>query len=358
MAETTIEWTATPGSDGTMHQGFTLNPWIGCERVDAMCDLCYADVGSRRLAAQHHLKLWDEGSSRYQTKDPWGKLVTWNRRAEKLGVRLKVFCASYSDWAEDRPELVAPRQRLFDTIVDTPWLDLLLLTKRPQNINRLVEATKHVDVLTQNVWLGTSVGTKPSLERAVQLVRSHESVHKFLSMEPLLDPTFDLDPLVCQHCWGLEWQVGDDDATPFCPECETEMVSGAILDPLNGGIDWLIIGGESGGSKEKFARPLHLAAARQVMAQAKEAGVPVFFKQMGRRIIGDSEGFEVNHWLIGDGVDPLDWKLEWVPPWMGPNAGKKPENAIGFTLFDGHGGDPADWAPEFRVREYPDAVVP
>jgi protein gp37 len=156
MGETTIQWTATRGPDGTMHPGFTLNPWIGCERVSPECDFCYADRGSRRLAAQHGLKLWDDGSSRYLTKDPMSKALAWNRKAQKLGVRLKVFCASYSDVFEDRPELVEPRAALLQTIEHTPCLDWLLLTKRPENMRRMT-FSRWAGVWPGNVWAGVVV---------------------------------------------------------------------------------------------------------------------------------------------------------------------------------------------------------
>jgi len=355
--DSSIQWVGTPMPDGRIYPGATFNAWIGCEEVSPECDLCYARTGSKRLAAQHHLTLWpgEPGgpSDRFFTGESyWKQPAKWNREAERDGVRKKVFCASFADVFEDRPDLVERRARLFRVIADTPHLDWLLLTKRPQNIRRLAAETQRDDVLHQNVWLGTTVGLQSSMSRAVELVRAPDAVQKFLSIEPLLDREMNLDPPVCPDCGGLEVVEGTDEATPFCPECETEMCYGGILDPLNGGVTWGILGGESGGNKTKLARPLHLAAARSVMAQLKDAGVATFFKQMGRRIIGDPAGFEVNHWLLGEGAE---WSVEWVPPIIGDH--KPPANLVGFTLFDGHGGDPAAWAPEFRVRQYPEAVV-
>jgi protein gp37 len=343
MSETSIQWTATRGPDGRMHPGFTFNGWIGCSRVSAECDNCYADAGSKRLAAQHHLTLWDEGSSRYFTgADYWKKPAAWNRKAEKLGVRLKVFCASFSDVFEDRPDLVASRARLGGIIADTPWLDWLLLTKRPQNIMRLAEESHIVDSLTRNVWLGTTVGLQSSVQRAVDLVRGPGAVQKFLSMEPLLGDV-NLDPAVCPDCWGLDGTVGDDGATLFCPECGTEMGGNAILDPLNGGVSWLIVGGESGPK----ARPLRLPHMREAMRQARAQGVAVFVKQMGRWIEGEHRGFRVDSWLLADGRIRVPGVREEVPP-----AG-----AVAFSLFDKHGGSMHEWPKEYRVREYPEVAA-
>lgn len=108
------------------------------------------------------------------------------------------------------------------------------------------------------------------------------------------------------------------------------------------GISWLIVGGESGPG----ARPFDLEWARSVVAQCKAAGVPAFVKQMGRCVLGDDAGFQVNHWLLADGRG-------FVPPIIGANANKRPPGAIGFSLYDSHGGDMAAWPDDLRVREFP-----
>ena len=94
-------------------------------------------------------------------------------------------------------------------------------------------------------------------------------------MEPLLGGV-NLDPPVCPDCFGLEASRAED-GTPFCPECGTEMGYGAILDPLNGGVSWVIVGGESGPG----ARPFHCEWARTLLAQCREAGAAYFLKRAG-----------------------------------------------------------------------------
>jgi protein gp37 len=228
--------------------------------VSAECDNCYADSGSKRLAAQHHLKLWDEGSSRYFTKDDyWKQPAKWNRLAVKEGIRLKVFCASYSDVAEDRRELDSRRWRLREAILATPMLDWMLLTKRPENVNRLLPS------LPDNVWMGTTIGVRSSLSRLDHLRKIQARIH-FISAEPLLEDLLDVD----LH-----------------------------------GVDLAIIGGESGPKARRFG----IEWGRRLEACARRAKASVFWKQMGahaydcfgREIeLKDDHGGEPSEWPAGE----------------------------------------------------------
>lgn len=302
----------------------THNAWIGCERVSPECDFCYADAGSRRLAAQHRLKLWDDGSSRYLTSDGyWRQPFVWDRAARRAGERHRVFCASYSDVGEDRPELVAPRARLIDLIPRTPHLDWLLLTKRPENLVRLFAAWG--DRWPRNVWAGTTVGVNASLARLDHLKRV-PAFRRFVSMEPLLeaiDIGIDLEStsnrfgwFTCLKCrgWGgfltsLYPDANGNEQTNTCDACWS---SGCA-------IDWCIIGSESGPHR----RPMDVTWARSLVDECVEAGVPVFTKQ-----IATPEGI-----AAGDrkGGDPAYW-----PPGNWPR--EFPELCVDFPKLDPIGG--------------------
>lgn len=288
MGETTsIQWTATQAPDGTWIEGATFNAWIGCERVSAECDHCYADRGSRRLAAQHRLKLWDEGSSRYFTsEDYWKQPHRWNRKAKALGVRIKVFCNSYGDVFERRADLVDRRKRLMHLIGETEQLDWLLLTKRPENMIELASPVWR-GAWPKNVWGGTTVGVRASLPR-IEHLRKVPAVVRFLSCEPLLQ------------------DLGD------------------LRNELRG-IDWVIIGGESGAK----ARPFDVAWAKRLMAQSRDAGAAPFMKQLGK------EPHDAARSIVG-GWEPGD-----------------PEPDTRIRLRDDHGGDWDEWPSDLRVREYP-----
>lgn len=106
---------------------------------------------------------------------------------------------------------------------------------------------------------------------------------------------------------------------------------------------WVIVGGESGPG----ARPMDIAWARDIVRQCREAGAPVFVKQMGRWVLGNDVGFAVNDWLLSVG-------RAFRPPMIGRGARRRHPEAIGFSLFDPKGGDPSGWPEDLRVRQFPE----
>jgi hypothetical protein len=120
MAESRIEWT-----------DYTFNPWWGCERVSPGCAHCYADT----LAIRYGHRIWgkDHGFRFFGDKH-WDEPLKWAARAERDGVRRRVFCASMADVFEERPSSTSTGSRLlFDLIEETPHLDWQILTKRPSS---------------------------------------------------------------------------------------------------------------------------------------------------------------------------------------------------------------------------------
>lgn len=241
MAESSeIGWT-----DGT------FNGWWGCERVSPACAHCYADSSSKRFGFPD---LWSEGGERRFFADAhWNDPVRWNRKVEAgkgprgEGVPMLVFCASMSDVFEDHPDvrMVAARERLWGLIDETPWLTWQLLTKRPENIARMVPTDWADYGCPQNVWLGTSIENAKFSWRAEAVQEVEAPVH-FLSCEPLLGSLFDS--------------------------------KGGRRTPLDlTGIEWAIGGGESGPhfreTKDEWAIELRDAA--------RERGIPFFWKQNG-----------------------------------------------------------------------------
>ena len=237
MGETTIEWTATRNADGTVTPGYTWNPWIGCTRVSQGCVHCYAEA----LAKRYGKAEWGPTAQRVRTSDAnWRKPLMWNRKAEHEGVRRRVFCASLADIFEDNGQLTDWRRDALDVMTQTPWLDWLLLTKRPENILDMVpDEWRTVGRWPRNVWAGTTIENQDVvIKRLSELIRVPARV-RFLSCEPLLGP-LDLS----------EW-----------------------LDFIS----WVIVGGESGPK----ARPMNPDWVRSIRGQCNGAGVAYFVKQMG-----------------------------------------------------------------------------
>lgn len=115
-----IEWT-----------DHTFNPWWGCAGVSPGCDNCYAEAWAKRVGED----IWGARKPRrFFGEKHWCEPLKWNDEAQKQGHRRRVFCASMADVFELRSDLDPWRDRLWVLIDQTPWLDWLLLTKRPQDI--------------------------------------------------------------------------------------------------------------------------------------------------------------------------------------------------------------------------------
>lgn len=319
MGDTTkIQWT-----------DHTFNGWLGCEKVSAGCRGCYAEVATPvRVHRKHGLELWGKGAARHVTSDDnWKKPLAWNRTAQVFGFRARVFAHSLSDVFEARDDLDAPRARLFSLIEATPWLDWLLLTKRPEEMVKRAPAS-WARAWPANAWAGCTVENQEMAEERIPHLLRVPAAVRFLSCEPLLEE-LNIDPPTCGSCGGHEVVLGDDGATPFCPEHEDEMGFNVWLDPCadadHPGINWVIVGGESGTT----ARPFDLAWARAIRDQCAEAGVPCFVKQLGARAEDASNGIAGRFAQIPDEALPL----------------------VSHRLKDAHGGDMDEWPVDLRVRQ-------
>lgn len=251
MAENSgIEWTT-----------HTFNPWIGCTKVSPACDFCYAEDWNKRYEGG---KNWGPHAPRRRTKT-WGNPVKWNRQAEGAAARPRVFCASLADVFDNHKTILPEwRAELWALIKATPHLDWLLLTKRPQNIKKMLPADWGDGYA--NVWLGVTVENQTEADRRIPHLLSMPAAVHFLSCEPLLGPV-DLN--------SIRDGVGLGEG-------------GGWLDALNGwayssagdgcGVNklrWVITGGESG-PNFRSADPQWFRGLRD---QCAAAGVPFLFKQ-------------------------------------------------------------------------------
>ncbi|MBX3004126.1 MAG: phage Gp37/Gp68 family protein [Anaerolineales bacterium] len=244
----------------------TFNPWMGCTKVSAGCKHCYAERENLRYGKHR----WGPGAERQVTSDTyWKQPLKWDRKAAADGVRRRVFCGSWCDVFEDRPDLVAPRARLFELIEQTPHLDWLLLTKRPENVVGMVPA-EWQGKFPANVWVGTSVEDQETANKRIPALLQIPARIRFLSCEPLLDK-------VLLDNGETSWLTCDgENRSGIAGEhvcCEAFAVTGHHFH----GIDWVIAGGESGPD----ARPMHPDHAYSLLDQCQAAGIPFFFKQWG-----------------------------------------------------------------------------
>jgi protein gp37 len=316
----------------------TFNPWWGCTKVSEACRNCYAEAWAKRTG---HAETWGaSGRRRFFSDKHWAEPLKWNRKAEEAGERRRVFCASMADVFEglgqehpDFLEMHRARLRLWDLIGETPWLDWLLLTKRPESITAF-SPWIHERFFLPNVWLGTTVEDQETAAERIPHLLAAPATVRFLSCEPLLEAVslreqwlrgaFDRCPDE-----GRPTVPGDGDPCAGCPGYGDEC--GAIRGPR---VDWVIVGGESG----RGARDFDLPWARSIVAECHGAGVPVFVKQLGA-------------WpIVRRGVEAFAAFTE-----EAKRAYPHPpdELLIRLKLKDRKGGDPSEWPEDLRVREVP-----
>lgn len=202
----------------------TWNPLTGCTKISPGCKNCYAERMSHRLMLM--------GQPNYRNDFE----LTLHEHMLEQPLRWKkpqrIFVNSMSDlFHNDVPfEFIA---RVFDVMERCTWHQFQILTKRADRLEEVSSRLPWPD----NVWQGVSVESADYAFRIDHLRRTGART-KFLSIEPLLGPIPDLDLT---------------------------------------GIDWAIVGGESGPG----ARPMPHEWVEQILAQCESAGVPMFFKQWG-----------------------------------------------------------------------------
>lgn len=219
----TIEWT-----------DHTFNPWWGCTKISQGCKHCYAETWANRYGHD----IWGPNKARRTFGEQhWGGPLKWHAAAVKQGRRVRVFCSSMADVFEDNSSLDSERLKLWDIIAETPMLDWILLTKRPEN---MVPMTPWGAAWPDNVWALTSVEDQEAADTRLPHLLKVPAKVRGLSVEPLL---------------------GSVDLTPWIRH-----------------IHWVIVGGESGSS----ARPIQPDWVRNIRSICNQHQVAFFFKQWGR----------------------------------------------------------------------------
>lgn len=366
VEDTKIEWAR-----------YTFNAWRGCVKDDVDCAHCYAETGSKRSLKV--LGQWGteaEGGRRTVAAESyWDQPLKWDRQAASDLLewgrhahagspppeRPRVFALSLGDVFEDwngpmhdiagQPMLKLPdgtwildnsadavrgdlsltmqdvRVRLFDLIKATPYLDWVLLTKRPQNIRKFwpISSASWKESGLPNLWLGTSVGNQQTANRRIpELLAAAEGLCRvrFASIEPLLgslDMSRWLGIYKPQEAYRL-------------PDAEFARLPWSKSSAVGPRLDWAIVGGESGPK----ARPCYLEHVKSLVDQFKAAGRPIFVKQLGAAPV------------ICRGGDAC---------WVDPADCRKPNGQCRLHLASMKGGDMAEWPTDLRVRQLPAAEV-
>lgn len=318
---TTIEWTEA-----------SWNPVRGCSIVSPGCTNCYAMRQAHRHAgaggAYAHLTKMTKGGPVWTGRvrmvpDAYDAPLRWKKPR-------RIFVNSMSDLFHegiDFEHIAA----LFGVMASAPQHTFQILTKRPQRAREFFEwigndadgpangCILHAREILgirryglrrepdeeppwplSNVWIGVSVEDQKRADERIPLLLQTPAAVRWISAEPLLGPV-DL----CET-FGMWWN-----STMRCYEGTGSAFNRGVG---MGGLDWVVVGGESGPG----ARPFDIAWARSLRDQCKVAGVPFFLKQLGS-VQKDGDQYR----------SPADY------------------------LRNRKGGDMAEFPEDLRVREYP-----
>lgn len=325
MSTTAIEWTDR-----------VWNPVTGCTKVSAGCKHCYAETIADRFWATQYPAV------EIETCGPQGTitrprrftdvLTHEDRLTEPLRWRkpARVFVNSMSDlFHEDVPDEFI--DRVFAVMALAHRHTFQILTKRPDRMRaylidayRKLEVARHIHARVgdaaarqlcglwtwplPNVWLGVSCENQETADARIPLLFQTPSAVRFVSAEPLLGP--------------IDFERGG-----FTLLERIKSPSGTVWP----GLDWVIVGGESGPT----ARPCDVAWIESIVGQCQAASVPVFVKQVGS-VVRVSRSECLQFAMCGS------WSAD------GPGA------AYGTAKpSDRKGGDPSEWPEAMRVREFP-----
>jgi protein gp37 len=266
---TKIEWTDE-----------TWNVVTGCTKVSPGCDNCYAETIAHRFAGS---KAFPNGFDVTLHEARISQPLRWKRSA-------RVFVNSMSDLfhADVPDDFIA---RVFAVMSLSPQHTFQVLTKRPGRMRSLLSNREFLALVDDhreqlrpdcgdfawplpNVWLGVSVENQKWADIRIPALLETPAAVRFLSCEPLLGP---IDLFAGDHSTHERDFDGNDDY--ICLDCSTDErhVPWRVIDRSNLGIDWVIVGGESGPK----SRAMHPDWARSLRDQCATAGVPFFMKQWG-----------------------------------------------------------------------------
>jgi len=304
---TSIEWTD--------HSWPVVN---GCRRVSAGCENCYAE----RLTATRLSKTPKYGGLAVIGKNGprWtGETRLWRPHLEMpLTIRKpsRIFVADMGDLFYEGVKH-ADIAAVFSVMELAPHHTFQVLTKRPERMLRWISEWKQmIDYMADSpapagglymqrywhIWLGVSVEDQGTADERIPLLLQTPAAVRFVSYEPALGPVTFRDWLTTREPI-TRFEAFTPEAKGAYPVAPTELV--------RGGIDWVIVGGESG----PRARPFDLEWARSTVRQCQRAGAACFVKQMGSNAVDGEQGV--------------------------------------LPLRDRKGGDPDEWPVDLVVREFP-----
>lgn len=277
---TAIQWTSE-----------TWNPTTGCSKVSAGCKHCYAERIWKKVYGFRPFTDVQCHPERLSQPSKW--------KAPR-----RIFVDSMSDLFHEK----VPTDFIidvFDAMEGCQRHTFQILTKRPERMKAFMDGlgsvlgnervyftfeSAHAGYIPNNVWLGVSVEDQKSAEERIPVLLSTRAAIRFLSVEP---------------------QIAPIDLLAIAPDLHDIHTGNTI--------DWVIVGGESGPG----ARPFDLRWAYDIVTQCKQADVPVFIKQLGRK------------------------------PFFSGGSELAAQTKLTYKSLGSHGSFIEAWPEDLRIREFP-----
>ncbi|MDA8151514.1 MAG: phage Gp37/Gp68 family protein [Acidithiobacillus sp.] len=289
----------------------TWNPVTGCTKVSQGCKHCYAEREWGRLSANPKATTY-YGREFTDIQCHPDRLTEGPIRWRKPRM---IFVNSMSDLFHEKVpfEFI---DEVFEVINCSPMHTFQILTKRPERMLEYFQRSEIAwavdDGPLDNVWLGVSVEDQVTADERIPLLLQTPAAVRWVSAEPLLNK-IDLTHLELDPFNYYNALTGD-----------TIMLDRTII-PMENTLSWVVAGGESGNA----ARALDARFLYALVSQCKDAGTPIFVKQLGYRFM------DLDNAFYGAGIQTVDGKAKMV-------------NRAGADLNE--------WPDGLRVREWPVAL--
>ncbi len=312
----------------------TWNPVSGCSKVSDGCRFCYAERDWPRLAANSRSRYTGRVFTDVKChEEVLDRPLRWKRPR-------KIFVNSMSDlFHPEVPDGFIDRvfATMGNVLCSMPECHIFqILTKRPERMSAYLNdpRTEHRVTMAMNamglglpgenaspdwplpnVWLGVSVENMRAADERIPILFETPAALRWVSIEPMIGPV------------SFRWRYGNG----FKTDPATGKVHRNHLDGLRR-IDWIVVGGESGPQ----ARPVLREWIDSIVAECREADVPIFVKQLGAAYSDPVNG------IAGSSL-------------------KIPEEAISLLkkrLKHRSGADMEEWPESLRIREWPESPSP
>lgn len=288
-----------------------------CRKISPGCANCYAEKLNQS-------KFFGGNKQAYSGNPPVLKLRMdiidgWERQRNPKRHFVASMTDVFGEWVSFQ-EVVTFMRGMWRA----PKQTFQVLTKRPEHMARMIREWLKWDMLAEvpsNIWLGVSVENQEWADKRIPVLLSIPAKVRFLSVEPMLGP-LDLS--------GFFGWYAEKEAKAL----ESSVLKRQLLQLGDTpGINWVIVGGESGPK----ARPCEVDWIRSIIRQCSAANVPCFTKQLGSHIL-DYQCVSAN---------PVPDRQRWPDGVIGDEGERR------IYIKHSKGGDPSEWPEDLRVREFP-----